>query len=228
MYRWNARKPVVVFDLDGTLVDSAPGIAAALQSVGKADRDIDVVAVRRLVSLGAEALVQHGLNISEDEVGAALAAFREVYAQAPCVAGDIFPGAATALHWLKGQGIGVAVCTNKPQRLAELVLEKVGLIGTVDVVVGGAAGLPPKPAAAPIHRALEGFRTRTRALYIGDTETDALACSNAGVPFVFASFGYGELGRVVERIGILTKFSELPNVVEAFFCGAIATPTSKI
>jgi phosphoglycolate phosphatase len=210
-----------VFDLDGTLVDSAPGIASALQLVAGSSRTVDVTSVRALVSLGADALITQTLGLSEADVPKALVEFRAAYAVAPCQAGDAFPGVESALQWLREHGIAAGVCTNKPQRLAELVLDRLGLSSFVDIVVGSSPGIPPKPAAALVHSTLLGFETRVSPLYIGDSEVDAIACANAGVPFAFAAFGYGQVSGSTRCVFVLESFANLPVHVERFFADAI-------
>lgn len=217
MVRRSPLQPAVIFDLDGTLVDSARGIAAALNATAASGCEISVAMVRSLVSLGAEALVKGALNVPDHEIADTLTAFRKMYSKAPCEPEDIYPGAQEALVWLKEMKIGVAVCTNKPQGLAELVLTRLGLAPLVDVVVGGAAGLHPKPSPAPIQLTLALLNGAVRPIFVGDSEVDARACSSAKVPFVHASFGYEKLSEGLDCVGTLSDFFELPGLVKWYF-----------
>jgi phosphoglycolate phosphatase len=183
----------VIFDLDGTLVDSAKGIAGALNRV-RAGRGLGPVAladVKRWVSHGAEQLVTFALDSTPASAAADLAAFRTVYANIPADPADLFPGALETVDALHGRGFHIGICTNKPQTLAVNIVKGLGLGPFVAAVVGGAPDLEPKPDPAPLHRVMYRLGTvRDQVLYVGDSEVDAETAQSAGVAFVLVGHGY--------------------------------------
>ena len=101
----------------------------------------------------------------------------------PAGAGYLAPPATT--------GFGIGVCTNKPQRLAEIVIERLELTGLIPVVVGTAPDRPAKPDPAPLLWAVSRLSPAGQAVLVGDSDVDALTAYAAAVPFIFASYGYG-------------------------------------
>jgi phosphoglycolate phosphatase len=207
----------VVFDLDGTLVDSAPGIARALNATRLAPRPVDVETVRSLVSFGAEKLVQDALGVPDAEVATALSEFRAHYAEAPCEPGDLFEGVAAALLTFRTSGIAIGVCTNKPQGLADIVMERLGLAGLVDAVVGSTPSWPSKPDPRPLRETIKRMSNEGPIVFVGDSVVDAKTAEAAGVPFVFATFGYGDLDAGIARAGVFHRFADLPGIIAGIF-----------
>jgi phosphoglycolate phosphatase len=187
------RHPAVIFDLDGTLVDSAKGIAAALDVVraGRGMGPVGLDDVRRWVSLGAEELVANALGATPASAGSNLAAFRSAYAKVPADPDDLYPGTLDVLRALAERGFRQGVCTNKPQALAANIIEGLGLGAFVSVVVGGSPDLRPKPHPESLHLVMDRLKTApTACLYVGDSEVDAETAQLAGVPFVLVGHGY--------------------------------------
>ena len=189
---------VVIFDLDGTLVDSAPDLAGAMNAVLQAE-GLDTVppdAVRPLVGDGARALLvrgyaENGRPFPEGAAGDALVArFLAHYAEHLADETRAFPGAEAALGRLAGAGAALAVCTNKPERLTWPLLDRLGLTARFAVVLGRDSLPRHKPDPLPLRTILE--RTgRARGVMIGDTATDRDAARAAAMPFLHAQFGYG-------------------------------------
>lgn len=207
----------VIFDLDGTLVDSAKGIAAALNVI-RADRGLEPVAladVKRWVSHGAEQLAVFALGSTPESVAADLEAFRAVYADIPADPDDLFPGAFETVKALHGRGLRIGVCTNKPQSLAAGIVDGLGLGPFVGAVVGGAPDLRPKPDPAPLHLVIDRLgAAREACLYVGDSEVDAETAQSAGVAFVLVGHGYVigpreeiECAALIEDLGDLLQFA---------------------
>jgi phosphoglycolate phosphatase len=183
----------VIFDLDGTLVDSAKGIAAALNII-RAERGQGPVAlddVKRWVSLGAEAVMVRALDATPESVADDLAAFRTVYATIPADPADLFPGALETVRSLHARGLRIGVCTNKLQSLAAHLVDGLGLGPFVSAVVGGSPGLEPKPHPQSLHLVIDRLGAQVASsLYVGDSEVDAETAQAAGVAFVLVGHGY--------------------------------------
>lgn len=212
----------LLFDLDGTLVDSAVTIAQALTdlSTARGGGPADVMRVRRLVSGGVETLVRETLGLVAGDSDADIASFRLRLAEIPPQAEMIYPGTIAALAGLRAQGHLCAVVTNKPERLARLLLDQLDLSLFFDAVVGGDTLSVCKPDPAPLRYALaELSADPNSALMIGDSSIDAAAAGAAGMPFLLFEGGYGPMDKHLSGVHIsFREFAELSSLVAQ--CGS--------
>ncbi|MFL6858519.1 MAG: phosphoglycolate phosphatase [Allosphingosinicella sp.] len=187
----------IAFDLDGTLADTAPDLAAVLNHVlrelGRPQVPPD--SVRHLVGHGARALLRRGLAQSgeapEELVEAGFPLYLDYYVANICVGTRPYPGVEAALDGLKAQGARLAICTNKIERLTHLLLGALGWADRFDAVVGGDTLAVRKPDPAPLHEAI-ARAGGGRAAFVGDSITDADTARAAGLPFVAVSFGFSD------------------------------------
>ncbi|MFL5308550.1 MAG: HAD hydrolase-like protein [Polyangia bacterium] len=189
------RTDLVIFDLDGTLVDSAPDIAAAL---GATLREAGFPAlplerVKSMVGDGARMLIRRAVadaGVATDEE-ALMARFMGHYRQGLCIGSRLYPGVPEALDRLAGAGIAAAVVTNKPGELARPLLADLGVAGRLAAIIGDGDGFPrkPDPAAARAILADAGV-TATRAAVIGDGLPDVQLARALGARAVAAGWGY--------------------------------------
>jgi phosphoglycolate phosphatase len=211
---------VVAFDLDGTLADTAPDLAAALnhtlEQLGRAAIDPD--SVRHLVGHGARSLLRKALaatgEASEKLVEQGFPIYIDYYGANICVGTSVYPGTEAALDALAARGARLAICTNKGERLSRQLIDALGWDGRFASVVGpdtiGLRKPDPRPLQEAITRAGGG-----RAAFVGDSITDADTARAAGVPFVAVSFGFSD--RPVEALGadaVIHRYSELPAALE--------------
>lgn len=185
--------PMILLDLDGTLIDSA-SICAAIAGAMRASRGFGPASVdraRSLVSHGAEALVRGLLAEAAAHSDDDLAEFRAQYASLPTPADSLFPGVRDGLDRIAARGIAMAICSNKPQNLCDKIVDDLDLRGYFSAVVGASSALPCKPAP---HMALHAIRTgggeSRRCAYIGDSDVDYWTARNAGIPVVLVTYGY--------------------------------------
>ncbi|MCL4187229.1 MAG: phosphoglycolate phosphatase [Rhodobacteraceae bacterium] len=211
-----------VFDLDGTLVDSAPDIRAVANAVLKAEGlapPLTLAETRAFVGDGTAAFVARMLEARAGEArpartGPALARFLALYDGAVGLTRP-YPGVAAALSRLATEGWALAVCTNKPERPARAVLEHFDLAGFFPVVVGGDSLPRRKPDPAPLAHAVAALGAST-AVLVGDSEVDAATAAGAGMPFVLFTEGYRK--SPVAAIGHAAAFGDfaaLPGVLAA-------------
>lgn len=199
---------LVMFDLDGTLVDSVPDLATAVDRmlVELGREPVGVERVRQWVGNGARVLVRRALAggldhsaVGEAETEEALARFLDIYADCHELI-TLYPGVHELLEALSTAAVELAVVTNKPERFVAPLLEQVGLGGYFRWIIGGDT-LPqqkPDPAALLQVMRLAGV-SQEQALFVGDSRSDVLAARAAGVPCVAVSYGYNHGRPVAEE-----------------------------
>jgi phosphoglycolate phosphatase len=212
----------VVFDLDGTLVDTAPDILRALDAV-MADEGLPGAppeVLRRLVGQGATALIvraaaRHGISWPEDKLIRMTAQFVEIYAADIARESRPFPGVPAALDALLASGAMLSVCTNKRTGLSEMLLEAVGLRQRFAAVVGSDSVPRRKPAAGHYLAAVaHAGGTVERSVMVGDGAPDVEAAKAAGAPVIVYRFGYSE--KDVGTLGadvLISEYTELGAAV---------------
>lgn len=178
-----ARPRAVIFDLDGTLVDSYEAIAEcfnhARTTLGEAP--LTPAEVRRLVGHGLEALMVEA--VGEARAAAGVELFRERYDRICETRTQVLPGVAATLRRLDAAGLRLGVATNKPTRFAQRILTALQLSPPIAAVVGPGDGLPPKPEPQIMWRALADLGVEPRsALYVGDMALDVESGRRAGLP----------------------------------------------
>jgi len=199
---------LVMFDLDGTLVDSVPDLATAvdrmLVELGREPAGVE--RVRTWVGNGARVLVRRALAggldhsaVGEAQAEQALARFLDIYADCHELI-TLYPGVHELLEALSTAAVELAVVTNKPERFVAPLLEQVGLGGYFRWIIGGDT-LPqqkPDPAALLQVMHLAGV-SNLQSLFVGDSRSDVLAARAAGVPCVAVSYGYNHGRPVAEE-----------------------------
>jgi phosphoglycolate phosphatase len=211
---------VVVFDLDGTLADTAPDLAAALNhSLAVLGRPrVAPASVRPLIGHGARAMLRSALATSgeapEELVERGYAILLEHYSEHICDGTKLFPGLEEALAEIEEAGAAVVVCTNKAEGLTRKLLGALGLGGRFAAIVGGDTLAVRKPDPAPLLEAV-ARAGGGRAVLIGDSIVDAETAGGAGVPFVAVSFGFSD--RPVEALGadaVIGSYAELKRALD--------------
>ena len=220
-----ARRPeAVLFDLDGTLLDTAGDIALALARAfadhGHAAPPPE--AVRRMIGKGAPILVQRAVAAQALALGAAVQAalverffhhYGRLQALDECAA-QPYPGAREALQALHAAGLPLAVVTNKQHRFACSLLERLQLAPWLRLVVGGDSCERRKPDPQPLlHACMQLGVAPTRAWMVGDSVNDVQAARAAGMPVYCVPYGYneGEDPRSLACDGLLESLAELPT-----------------
>ncbi|WP_439859936.1 phosphoglycolate phosphatase [Pseudomonas sp. MBLB4136] len=212
---------LVMFDLDGTLVDSVPDLAAAVDKVllalGRAPAGIE--RVRDWVGNGARVLVRRALagglehaHVEDAEADQALRVFMEAYAESHALT-QVYPGVAATLDWLRKQDVPMAIVTNKPERFVAPLLDEKGLGRYFRWIVGGDTLPQQKPDPAALLHVLRMARVEAgQALFIGDSRNDVQAARAAGVPCVALSYGYNH-GRPIAEEGPALVLDDLRQLL---------------
>jgi phosphoglycolate phosphatase len=184
-----------VFDLDGTLVDSAVVVASILNEkrVELGRVALPVSEFIPWISLGGEQLVSNALDIPADSVAQHVADFRSRYLTRPTPLESVYPGAADMLAVLGESGRRVALCTNKPRKLTEKVLSETGLDRRIEFICAGDDLPVRKPHADMLNACLRRFSAKAvDAVLVGDSTVDCSLARATGVPFVFFTAGYDD------------------------------------
>ena len=212
----------LLFDLDGTLIDSAPDLAAALnETMAELGREpFDEERVRHWVGNGARTLVSRALSGSREIdpdldgklLAHALEIFMEAYGRRLCERTRLYPGVAETLAELARKGYTMAVVTNKPGPFVAPILEKLGIAERFALILGGEDLPEKKPHPMPLLHAAETLKTPVlRCVMVGDSHNDILAAQRAGMPSIAVTYGYN-YGENIADYGpdaILERFEEI-------------------
>lgn len=216
------RPPIAVFDLDGTLADTIYDLIATLNVVLASEGlpALSVEAGRSMVGAGARALLERGLTAAGREVTPARLdalhkAFMVHYAENLCVETKLFPGVTDALDRLEDAGFRLAVCTNKYESHSVGVLESLGIAQRFAAIAGRDSFPYFKPDPRHLTLTLErAGGDASRAVMVGDSQTDIVTAQAAGIPVVAVSFGYTDVP--VSELGpdrIIDHYDELFGAV---------------
>ncbi len=211
---WSA----VLFDLDGTLTDSAPGIteslAGALAEIGRPAPDPDSLTVHVGPPLH-ETL--HALGLNEQEADAATAAYRARADFTDLHGNAVFPGMLGILHSLRDSGIPIALATSKPVARARRILDHFGLLQYFSVV-GGSPDFSDNSTKADVIRsvreqlAAEGVDT-SRLVMVGDRGHDVLGAEANGIPSIVVEWGYGSPVEAVGAMAVVHSVDQLRGLL---------------
>lgn len=212
---------VIVFDLDGTLVDTAPDLIGALNEVllSQGLPEVAPENLRQIAGHGAGALLKQGYSQAneswpDDRAASLIEQFIVHYVARISLESLPFAGIENALQALSREGARFAVCTNKRTDLANILLTDLGLIDWFEAVIGG--DLPPSPKPDPRHvlLAIEAAGGMTsRAVMVGDSAADIQAARDAGIPSIAVEFGYCSCVSDLAADAIIDNYRDLALTV---------------
>jgi phosphoglycolate phosphatase len=212
---------LLVFDLDGTLVDSVPDLRAALNQMlrERGRRPLSSPEVKRMVGDGVPALVARALAASggdSDEMVSALPRFLQLYEANAADLSRPYPGVPETLTALRRSGYRMAVCTNKPQRATIAVLQGLELLPLFDGIAGGDRFPMKKPDPGHLLGLMNELGAEPgAAAMIGDNENDAAVARAAGLPLVLMRYGYARVDpETLAADLMLDHFSQIPRALE--------------
>lgn len=216
----------VLFDLDGTLVDTAPELIHTLNEMRRRRglAEMDHAPLRAQASHGTQGLIRLGFGVGHDhpEFQDLRAEFLDIYIEHLTARSDLFPGMEEVLDGLEARGIPWAVVTNKPAFLTEPLLRDLGLLERAASVVSGDTCAHPKPHPEPVLHACRCMgASPDRCLYVGDAARDVEAATAAGMPTLVALYGYlggddlpetwGAAGFIQSPLGLMDWLDGCPN-----------------
>lgn len=211
----------IIFDLDGTLVDSARLTGQIIDSM-LADRGVTITADRDLIramdAVGGEPMIAAVMGEHTSDPAADLGEFRERHKIAATPADLAFPGVAEGLGQLSRAGISMAICSNKPQYLCEKILADLGLARHFVAIVGSTPTRPRKPAADAALLCLRQLAAAPdNTLYCGDSLVDLATAQAADLPMILVEWGYGarEVAASAPRTPRIGSFAQLLPLMQA-------------
>ncbi|WP_421781263.1 HAD family hydrolase [Kiloniella litopenaei] len=216
------KRNVLVFDLDGTLIESAPDLALSLQILLKSEgrREPDLVEVKSMIGDGATKLVERGYAatgaaLSKEEQKEKVKKFLDIYSENLVIETYLYENCRRVLENLKAAGWKLLICTNKPYAPTLEIMNRFDLNGLFDKAVGGDSYTVKKPDPDHILKLLEetGFNPE-QAIMIGDGVNDVLAAKNAGIPSILFTHGYGtEAAKAQNPDIIIDGFHQLESAI---------------
>ncbi len=215
---------IVVFDLDGTLVDTAPDLINALNYV--LDREglppVPLLSARNMIGAGARRLIERGLELEGrsaglDDITRLTHDFIEYYAAHIADASRPFEGLEDALDDLTARGYRFAVCTNKLEWLSKLLLDQLGLSDRFSAICGADTFGVSKPDPAILQQTIaRAGGTVSAAIMVGDAGPDIGVARRAGIPVIGVEFGYTEVPIAdLKPDRVIGQMSDLPAAVES-------------
>ena len=207
----------VVFDLDGTLIDSLPDMALALNKLLRVQgrRVLEMSEVRGLIGRGAPKMIEAAFNltgtpISDEDLAHACLIYTQNYSQYPSKESRVYDGVLRTLQKLKQEKIMMGVCSNKALKMVKLIIAAFELEDYFCAVMGGDNVRFKKPDGRHILDTLEQMNTYSKnVLMIGDTINDVVAAKDVGLPIVSVSYGYGNPEEIAASDHIVGDLREL-------------------
>lgn len=216
----------ILFDLDGTLVDSAPSITRSVNAALNASGfdQIAVDDVRPLLGndareLIAAALGAQGRRVPIDDCGHIATQFLDIYRDDPVAGSVLYPGCIDVLEQCRDAGYALAICTNKPTKTAMPVIDQMALATHFDTIVCGDQAEFKKPNGRHILQILDHLGAGPEsAVMVGDAANDIAAANHAKVLSVLVEYGYDPVGgRTEGPTRSLAKLSDLPALIRDMF-----------
>jgi phosphoglycolate phosphatase len=212
----------VVFDLDGTLADTSADLLAAANACFRELGHGDMLTPDDTLTAfhGGRAMLRLGFSrlgaVSEAMIDAQYPRLLLAYADGIDTHTRLYPGAVAAVEALRGRGFATAICTNKPEGLAETLVGRLGIRPLFDALIGADTLPTRKPDVAPYAASVERAGGQVaRSMLVGDTDTDRKTARAAGVPCALVTFG--PEGRDIARLdpdALLNHFDDLPELAE--------------
>ena len=203
----------VVFDLDGTLIDSAPIVESILNEM-RVELGFPPMLreqILPLLSIGGATMLQCALETDLAEATIALERFRSAYLRKSTPPRSVYPGVTDVLKSLSDANIALSVCTNKPRALAIESMRETGLLGYFTRVCAGDDLPTRKPDPANLKASIAPRASLKPAVFlIGDSTVDQLLAQNSGIPFIFFSGGYNDGVKISRVFESFASYGEFP------------------
>lgn len=205
----------IIFDLDGTLIDSAPIVASILNGMREQSgkNPLDLSFYRKQISRGVTKLVTRSLDIHINNAGTYVGEFRRNYYSLPTPIGSLYPGVLETTLSLAKRGYKIGICSNKPEHLCQKIVAETGLDEIIAVIAGGDTLSTSKPSKEPIDyviKKLGGHHEST--VMVGDSLIDQYGSKAANIPFIFFKNGYDDGVEQSESLCVIDQITQLLDI----------------
>jgi phosphoglycolate phosphatase len=220
------KEKMVIFDLDGTLVDTAPDLINSANFALKniINNPINIEESRKIIGKGGKYLIEKSLfsrniKLSDDKINQLTLVFLEYYKNNIYKDSRPFSNMIETLNMLKEFNINIAICTNKSEELTKILLSKMGLLDYFNNIVAGDSLPKMKPDPLPLLTLIkEKNIKKSNAIMVGDSENDIIASKLAGIKVIGVTFGYSETG--IEQLHpdyIANNFTDVKEIIKRNF-----------
>lgn len=215
----------VVFDLDGTLIDTLPDIHEALKSTAERFglKNLPIDLLRKLLSHGSRKLIESQFDFSEkefseQEIKSATKYFIKYYRENISTYSKLFPGILDCLNWLKSESATITICTNKYEKLAKKLIYDLDISNYFTVITGSDTFKFRKPDPYHIKHTIKLAKGNlNNSIMIGDSITDFKTAKNVQIPIIIVGWGYSDIpARTIGGDSFINKGSELIRTIERF------------
>jgi phosphoglycolate phosphatase len=218
----NGYSAAIIWDLDGTLIDSAVDLAQALNTMlrehGYAGLDEDHV--RTMIGDGVQKLIERGFKAAGVamrgiQLQDVMARFMLIYSACATNKTRLYPGARSVLQDFSDAGVRQGICTNKPESITKQILSSFSIARHFDIVVGGDTTVAKKPDPLPLQSCLEALNVMPReSIMIGDSAVDVATAQAMNMPVGIVSYGYARsAARTLGADFLIDKLSSLPATI---------------
>ena len=207
----------VIFDLDGTLIDSAPSVSSILNGMREQSgkNPLDLGFYRKQISRGVTELVARSLDIDINNAGNYVGEFRRNYYSLPTPIDSLYPGVLETTLSLAKRGFKLGICSNKPEHLCQKIVAETGLGEIITVIVGGDSLSTSKPSREPIDYIIKKLGAQHEStVMVGDSLIDQHGSRAANIPFIFFKNGYDD---GVEQSEALCIIDQIPQLLDIDF-----------
>ena len=217
------QKFTILFDLDGTLVDTAPDLMAAhnhvMKKFGHGVKKLSDI--KRLAGKGAWIMMQRSFKeeINDEKIKKEMTKeFIDFYSKNINRGSSVIPGVLEFLKWAKSKNISMAVCTNKQERLAVDLLKKLNLFSYFEYIAGSDTFEFNKPDPRHLTNVIEIIQGDIKkTIMVGDSEVDSMSAKNANIPFVLVADGYTEKSKdQIPHNKLINNFLNFEKIIEKY------------
>jgi len=218
----NGYPKAIVWDLDGTLIDSAPDLAHALNTLLRENEraGLEEYLIRSMIGDGIGKLIERGFRatgivLSESQLQSLIPRFVLIYSRCATNETCLYPDTESVLQHFCRSGVRLGVCTNKPEKISRQILSAFGIADYFEIVVGGDSTTRKKPDPLPLQACLEKLAAAPNdCILIGDSDIDVATARAAELPVGIVSFGYSR--QSVSTLGadlLIDRYSSLPGLI---------------
>ncbi|MGV6801737.1 MAG: phosphoglycolate phosphatase [bacterium] len=214
----------VIFDLDGTLIDSAADIAVAANKCLAEDHLLpyEIDDIRGMIGHGVAKLIERayrgrGVEFDKQQRSNKTDRMMEYYSAAPAHYTKAYDGAEDVLQYLSARSIKIGLCTNKPESITRNIIEHLSWGRYFQAIIGGDSAPARKPDPAPLRMALDRLQvSATDSLMVGDSSADKAAAAALNIPAILVDYGYSKISvSELDAFAVISNLRDVKKIIGA-------------